>query len=103
MNQDISTGNAHCWPEVETGSLSRNPFLATIWHNHSQMAIPQIAQVPMQMGVPTAQIQNNPSDTAMMGHMRDVIMQMNNVTVGDNPCYMEMSEIPREGEPALNF
>ena len=70
---------------------------------YSQMAIPQMAQVPMQMAVPTAQIQNNPSETAMMGHMRDVMMQMQDVTVGDNPCYMEMSEIPREGEPALNF
>ena len=70
---------------------------------YSQMAIPQMAQVPMQMGVPTAQVQNNPSDTAMMGHMREVMMQMQDVTVQDNPCYMEMSEIPREGEPALNF
>ena len=70
---------------------------------YSQMAIPQIAQVPMQMGVPTAPVQNNSSDTAMMGHMRDVMLQMQDVTVGDNPCYMEMSEIPREGEPALNF
>ena len=41
---------------------------------YSQMAIPQMAQVPMQMGVPTAQIQNNSSETAMMGHMRDVMM-----------------------------
>ena len=70
---------------------------------YSQMAIPQMAQVPMQMGVPTAQIQNNPADTAMMGHMREVMMQMQDVTAGDNPCFMEMSEIPREGEPALNF
>ena len=70
---------------------------------YSQMAIPQMAQVPIQMGVPTAQMQNNSGDTAMMGHMRDVMMQMQDVTVGDNPCFMEMSEIPREGEPALNF
>ena len=70
---------------------------------YSQMAIPEMAHVPMQMGVPTAQVQNNPSETAMMGHMRDVMMQMQDVTVGDNPCYMEMSEIPREGEPTLNF
>ena len=70
---------------------------------YSQMAIPQMAQVPMQMGVPTAQIQNNPADTAMMGHMREVMMQMQDVTTGDNPCFMEMSEIPREGEPDLNF
>ena len=70
---------------------------------YSQMAIPQVAQVLMQMGVPTAQMQNNSSEPAMMGHMRDVMMQMQDVTVGDNPCYMEMSEIPREGEPALNF
>ena len=70
---------------------------------YSHMAIPQMAQVPMQMGVPTAQMQNNAPDTAMMGHMRDVMMQMQDVTAGDNPCFMEMSEIPREGEPALNF
>ena len=70
---------------------------------YSHMAIPQMAQVPMQMGVPTAQIQNNAPDTAMMGHMRDVMMQMQDVTSEDNPCFMEMSEIPREGEPTLNF
>ena len=70
---------------------------------YSQMAIPQVAQVPIQMGVPTAQIQNSAPDSAMMGHMRDVMLQMQDVTAGDNPCYMEMSEIPREGEPALNF
>ena len=70
---------------------------------YSHMAIPQMAQLPMQMGVPTAQMQNNAPDTAMMGHMRDVMMQMQDVTAGDNPCFMEMSEIPREGEPALNF
>ena len=70
---------------------------------YSQMAIPQMAQVPMHMGVPTAQIQHNPADTAMMGHMREVMMQMQDVTAGDNPCFMEMSEIPREGEAALNF
>ena len=70
---------------------------------YSHMAIPQMAQVPMQMGVPTAQLQNNAPDTAMMGHMRDVMMQMQDVTSEDNPCFMEMSEIPREGEPALNF
>ena len=69
---------------------------------YSHMAIPQMAQVPMQMGVPTAQIQSNAPDTAMMGHMRDVMLQMQDVTAGDNPCFMEMSEIPREGEPALN-
>ena len=70
---------------------------------YSHMAIPQMAQVPIQMGVPTAQVQNNAADPAMMGHMRDVMMQMQDVTAGDNPCFMEMSEIPREGEPALNF
>ena len=70
---------------------------------YSQMAIPQMAQVPIQMGVPTAQVQNTVPDTAMMGHMRDVMMQMQDVTAGDNPCFLEMSEIPREGEPALNF
>ena len=70
---------------------------------YSHMAIPQMAQFPIQMGVPTAQMQNNSPDTAMMGHMRDVMMQMQDVTAGDNPCFMEMSEIPREGEPALNF
>ena len=70
---------------------------------YSHMAIPQVAHVPMQMGGPTAQIQNNAPDSAMMGHMRDVMLQMQDVTAGDNPCYMEMSEIPREGEPALNF
>ena len=70
---------------------------------YSHVAIPQMAQVPMQMGVPVAQVQNNSADNAMMGHMRDVMMQMQDVTAGDNPCFMEMSEIPREGEPALNF
>ena len=25
------------------------------------------------------------------------------VTADDNPCYMHMSEIPREGEASLNF
>ena len=70
---------------------------------YSHMAMPQMAQVPMQMGVPTAQVQNTVPDTAMMGHMRDVMMQMQDVTAGDNPCFLEMSEIPREGEPALNF
>ena len=41
--------------------------------------------------------------TAAMGHMREVMMQMQDVTADDNPCYMHMSEIPREGEAYLNF
>ena len=41
--------------------------------------------------------------TAAMGHMREVMMQMQDVTVDDNPCYMHMSEISREGEASLNF
>ena len=43
--------------------------------------------------------------TAAMGHMREVMMQMQDVTADDNPCYIHihMSEIPREGEASLNF
>ena len=74
---------------------------------YAQMPIPQMAQVPVQMAVPSAQVQmqnNSMTDqTAAMGHMREVMMQMQDVTADDNPCYMHMSEIPREGEASLNF
>ena len=74
---------------------------------YAQMPIPQMAQVPMQMTVPTAQVQmqnNSMTDqTAAMGHMREVMMQMQDVTADDNPCYMHISEIPREGEASLNY
>ena len=74
---------------------------------YAQMPVPQMAQVPVQMAVPSAQVQmqnNSMTDqTAAMGHMREVMMQMQDVTADDNPCYMHMSEIPREGEASLNF
>ena len=74
---------------------------------YAQMPIPQMAQVPVQMAVPTAQVQmqnNSMTDqTAAMGHMRDVMMQIQEVTTDDNPCYMHISEIPREGEASLNY
>ena len=74
---------------------------------YAQMPIPQMAQVPVQMTVPSAQVQmqnNSMTDqTAAMGHMREVMMQMQDVTADDNPCYMHISEIPREGEASLNF
>ena len=73
---------------------------------YAQMPVPQMAQVPVQMAVPSAQVkmQNNSmtDQTAAMGHMREV-MQMQDVTADDNPCYMHMSEIPREGEASLKF
>ena len=74
---------------------------------YAQMPVPQMAQVPVQMAVPSAQVQmqnNSMTDqTAAMGHMREVMMQMQDVTADDNPCYMHMSEIPREGDASLNF
>ena len=74
---------------------------------YAQMPVPQMAQVPVQMAVPSAQVQmqnNSMTDqTAAMGHTREVTMQMQDVTADDNPCYMHMSEIPREGEASLNF
>ena len=74
---------------------------------YAQMPFPQMAQVPVQMAVPSAQVQmqnNSMTDqTAAMGHMREVMMQMQDVTADDNPCYMHMSEIPRKGEASLNF
>ena len=74
---------------------------------YAQMPIPQVAQVPMQMTVPTAQVQmqnNSMTDhTAAMGHMREVMMQMQDVTADGNSCYMHISEIPREGEASLNY
>ena len=66
---------------------------------YAQMPVPQMAQVPVQMAIPSAQVQmqnNNMTDqTAAMGHMREVMMQMQDVTADDNPCYMHMSEITR--------
>ena len=74
---------------------------------YAQMPIPQMAQVPVQMAVPSAQVQmqnNSMTDqTAAMGHMREVMMQIKDVTADDNPCYMHMSEIPREGEASLKL
>ena len=74
---------------------------------YAQMPIPQMAQVPVQVTVPSAQVQmqnNSMTDqTAPMGHMREVMMQMQDVTADDNPCYMHISEIPREGEASLNY
>ena len=73
---------------------------------YAQMPIPQMAQVPVQVTVPSAQVQmqnNSMTDqTAAMGYMREVMMQMQDVTADDNPCYMHISEIPREGEASLN-
>ena len=73
---------------------------------YAQMPIPQVAQVPVQMTVPSAQVQmqNNSmiDQTTAMGHMRDVMMQMQDVTESDNPCYMHISQIPREREASLN-
>ena len=74
---------------------------------YAQMPILQMAQVPVQMTDPTAQVQmqnNSMTDqTAAMGHMREVMMQMQEVTTDDNPFYMHISEIPREGEASLNY
>ena len=71
------------------------------------MPIPQMAQVPVQMAVPSAQVQmqnNSITDqTAAMGHMREVMMQMQDVTADDNSCYMHISEIPREGEASFIY
>ena len=73
---------------------------------YAQMPIPQVAQVPVQVTVPSVkvQMQNNSmtDQTAAMGHMRDVMMQMQDVTESDNPCYMHISEVPREGEASLH-
>ena len=47
---------------------------------YAQMPVPQMAQVLVQMAVPSAQVQmqnNSMTDqTAAMGHMREVMMQM---------------------------
>ena len=68
------------------------------------MPVPQVAQFPVQMTVHSAQVQMQSANTdqAMLGHMRYVMMQVKDMTIGYNWCYMEMSEIPREGEPDLN-
>ena len=55
---------------------------------YAQMPVPQMAQVPVQMAVPSAQVQmqnNSMTDqTAAMGHMKEVMMQMQDVTADDN-------------------
>ena len=62
---------------------SRKPSQVLMWFNPRCMPkcpIPQVAQVPVQMAVPTAQVQmqnNSMTDhTAAMGHMREVMMQI---------------------------
>ena len=45
---------------------------------YAQMPVPQMAQVPVQMAVPSAQVQLT-DQTAAMGHMREVMMQMQDV------------------------
>ena len=112
MSLDISQENAPRGIMAITTIDHSNTrlFQDLMWFNHRcmlRMPVPQMAQVPVQMAVPSAQVQmqnNSMTDqTAAIGHMREVMMQMQDVTADDNPCYMHMSEIPREGEASLNF
>ena len=112
MSLDISQENG---PQRNNGNTNNRPqqhktfpgFNVVQPQMYAQMPFPQMAQVPVQMAVPSTQVQmqnNSMTDqTAAMGHMREVMMQMQDVTADDNPCYMHMSEIPREGEASLNF
>ena len=99
-----NNGNANPRPQQQKAFPGFNVVQPQMY---AQMPIPQMAQVPMQMTVPTAQVQmqnNTMTDqTAAMGHMREVMMHMQDVTADDNPCYMHISEIPREGEASLNY
>ena len=67
---------------------------------YAQMPIPQMAQVPVQMAVPSAQVQmqnNSMTDqTAAMGHMREVMMQMQDVTADDNPATCTCQRFPEK-------
>ena len=110
MNLDISQENTPRGTMAIT-TIDHNStrlFQDLMWFNHRcSDASPQMAQVPVQMAFPSAQVQmqnNSMTDqTAAMEHMREVMMQMQDVTADDNPCYMHLSMIPREGEASLNF
>ena len=72
---------------------------------YAQIPVPQMAQVPVQMAVPSAQVQmqnNSMTDqTAAMGHLREVMMQMQDVTADDNPCYMHSQRFPEKEKHLL--
>ena len=67
---------------------------------YAQMPVPQMAQVPVQMAVPSAQVQmqnNNMTDqTAAMGHMREVMMQMQDVTQKTTPATCTCQRFPEK-------
>ena len=112
MSLDISQENAPRGIMAITtiGLNSTKLSQDLMWFNHRCMLRCQFLkwlkfQFRWQSHQPKYRWQNNSmtDQTAAMGHMREVMMQMQDVTADDNPCYMHMSEIPREGEASLNF
>ena len=75
-----NNGNSNTRPQQQKAFPGYNVVQPQVY---AQMPFPQMAQVPVQMTVPLAQVQMQSNITtnqaAVMGQMRDVMMQMQNV------------------------
>ena len=67
-------------------------------YNYMYPMIPQVPMAPVAMPSNGMQIPMQGNNTAAMGQIQDVMMQMNEVGLQDNPLYMEMTEDLREEE-----
>ena len=75
----------------------QNPFPGPAY-NYMYPMIPQVPMAPVAMPSNGMQIPMQGNNTAAMGQIQDVMMQMNEVGLQDNPLYMEMTEVLKEEE-----
>ena len=92
QNQNNNNGQGNGAP------AQQKPFPGTNY-NYMYPMIPQVPMAPVAMPSNGMQVpMQGAASTAAMGQMQDVMMQMKEVELQDNPLFMELTEVQKEEE-----
>ena len=92
QNQNNNSGQGNGAP------AQQKPFPGTTY-NYMYPMIPQVPMAPVAMPSNGMQVpMQGTANTAAMGQIQDVMMQMKDVELQDNPLFLELTEVQKEEE-----
>ena len=81
----------------DNGAPAQQKTFPGVNYNYMYPMVPQVPMAPVAMPSNAVQMPIQPHNTAAMGQIQDVMMQMKEVGINDNPLFMEITEV-MEGE-----
>ena len=83
--------------QEDNGAPPQQKTFPGVNYNYMYPMVPQVPMAPVAMPSNAVLMPVQPHNTAAMGQIQDVMMQMKEVGINDNPFFMEITEV-MEGE-----